>query len=172
MRSVNNPERSLERSDQKTNEASKIKFLTTYNPQLPKIDSIIKKYIPILHSDDNMKDLFPPTSICTIYKRNKNLKEIIAPSKYPRVAITKTSSITSCSNCDICKNYMVFDNTFVCSATGKKYYVKGDLHCESRNIIYLISCTNCWEQYVGSAVNFKVRFRIHKSDIKTKKERC
>ena len=28
------------------------------------------------------------------------------------------------------------------------------------------------EQYVGSAVNFKTRFRIDKSVIKTKKERC
>ena len=28
------------------------------------------------------------------------------------------------------------------------------------------------EQYVGSAVNLKTRFRIDKSVIKTKKERC
>ena len=27
----------------------------------------------------------------------------------------------------------------------------------------------CLEQYVGSAMKFKSRFRIHKSDIKTKK---
>ena len=26
--------------------------------------------------------------------------------------------------------------------------------------------------HVGSAIKFKTRFRIHKSDIKTKKERC
>ena len=29
----------------------------------------------------------------------------------------------------------------------------------------------CLEQYVGSAIKFKSRFRIHKSDIKTKKGR-
>ena len=40
------------------------------------------------------------------------------------------------------------------------------------NVIYLISCTNCNEQYVGSAVDFKKRFRIHKSDINTKNDRC
>ena len=28
------------------------------------------------------------------------------------------------------------------------------------------------EQYVGSAIKFKTRFRIHKFDIKTKKDRC
>ena len=30
----------------------------------------------------------------------------------------------------------------------------------------------CLEQYVGSATKFKTTFRIHKSDIKTKKDRC
>ena len=40
------------------------------------------------------------------------------------------------------------------------------------NVINLISCTHCNEQYVGSAVDFKKRFRIHESDINTKKDRC
>ena len=40
------------------------------------------------------------------------------------------------------------------------------------NVLYLISSTNCNEQFGGSAINFKTRFRIHKRDINTKKERC
>ena len=36
----------------------------------------------------------------------------------------------------------------------------------------MITCKNCLKQYVGSATNFKSRFRIHKSDIKTNKDRC
>ena len=40
------------------------------------------------------------------------------------------------------------------------------------NILYLISSTNCNEQFEGSAINFKTRFRIHKRDNNTKKERC
>ena len=38
--------------------------------------------------------------------------------------------------------------------------------------IYLITCSKCLEQYVGSAFKFKTRIRVHKSNIKTKKERC
>ena len=33
------------------------------------------------------------------------------------------------------------------------------------------TCSNCRGQYVGSSINFKQRFRIHKSDIKTNKDR-
>ena len=54
----------------------------------------------------------------------------------------------------------------------RKYKVKGILKCTSKNVIYLISCKCCGKQYIGSAISFKERFRIHKSDINTGKVRC
>ena len=67
---------------------------------------------------------------------------------------------------------MVFDRTFKCAVTGKVYYIKGEMNCGSTNIVYLITCMKCLEQYVGSAIKFKSRFRVYKSDIKTKKDHC
>ena len=67
---------------------------------------------------------------------------------------------------------MIFDNTFICTITGKSYFIRGQLNCENINVIYLTTYSKCLEQYVGSAAKFKTRFRIHKSDIKTKKEIC
>ena len=61
---------------------------------------------------------------------------------------------------------------FTCTVTCKKYFVKGELYCNSCNAIYLIECSNCKDQYIGSELNFKQRFRIHNSDIKTSKDRC
>ena len=83
----------------------------------------------------------------------------------------KSYVIKNRGKCDICKNYLISDNTFTCKVTNKKYYINNDFHCNCMNVIYLISCTNCKEQYVGSAIDFKKRFRIHKSDINTKKDR-
>ena len=67
---------------------------------------------------------------------------------------------------------MVFSGTFFCTVTGKKYYIRGNSSCNSTNVIYLVECINCKCQYVGSATSFKQHVRIHKSDIKTKKDRC
>ena len=67
---------------------------------------------------------------------------------------------------------MVFENRFTCAVTGKKYFVKAVLHRNSGNVIYLVECSNCKQQYIGSALNFKQRVRSHKSDIKTNKDRC
>ena len=56
----------------------------------------------------------------------------------------------------------------------KTYKVRGKLCCTSSNVIYLISCKLCKEQYVGSAFkdNFKPRFRVYNSDVITGKGRC
>ena len=51
---------------------------------------------------------------------------------------------------------------------GKAYYIKDEMNCESTYIIYSITCMKCLEQYIGSAIKFKSRFKIHKSDIKLK----
>ena len=48
----------------------------------------------------------------------------------------------------------------------------GILHFNCNNAIYLVTCNNCLEQYVASDTNFKNRFRIHKSNVKTNKDRC
>ena len=87
----------------KNNQLSKIKFLTTYNPSLPKIDGIFRKHLSLLYSDDSLKQLFPANIFSTIFKRNKNLKELLAPSKYPNAKNIRQNFITNCNKCDICK---------------------------------------------------------------------
>ena len=65
------------------------------------------------------------------------------------------TSITSCNKCDICKNYLICTNYFICIVTNRRYYKRDAIHCNCINVIYLITCKNFLEQYVGSATNFK-----------------
>ena len=95
-----------------------------------------------------------------MYKLNKNLKEMVAPSLYPKPSIKTNHTIVSCNKCEICKNFLIIDSKFRCTVTGKTYLIKGNLSCDSCNVIYLITCSKCREQYVGPPINFKQRFRI------------
>ena len=52
-----------------------------------------------------------------------------------------------------------------------RYDTGAVLYCNCNNVIYLITCKNCLEQYVGFATNLKTCFRIHKTDIKTNRDR-
>ena len=116
-----------QKQQQPQNKVSSTKFITTYNPKLPNINSLVKKHLPILHTDAKMKKLFPNEAISVVYKRGHNLKEILSPSLYPKINQKRASKITSCTKCDICKNYLIVSNKFVCKVTGKSYYVRGDL---------------------------------------------
>ena len=92
---------------------------------------------------------------------------MVTPSLYPKASTKINRTIVSCNKCVICKNYLITDGKFRCTVTGKTYSIKGSLPCDSCNVIYLITCSNC-----RSAINFKQRFRIHKSDTKTNKDCC
>ena len=120
-----------------------------------------------------MLDIFLRNTKSVTYKRNKHLKEILSPSLFPRTTKQNECSIKEGNKkCDIYKNFLVVSPYFTCFATKRKYKIKGILKCDSRNVIYLMSCKCCGKQYVGSATGFKERFRIHESDINTGKIGC
>ena len=162
----------------KRKELSKVNFITNFNPALPIIEDLIKKHIQYLHSDAILKNVFPNKKFAVIYNKktvifcNKNLKTMVTPFLYPKSSIKSNRTIVSCNQCDICKNFLITDSKFRCTVTGKTYLIKGNLSCDSCNVIYFITCSNCREHYVGSAFNYKQRFRIHKYDIKTNEDRC
>ena len=96
---------------------------------------------------------------------------MVASSLYPKPNVKSNSTIVRCNKCDICKNFLTTDSRFKCTVAGKTYFIKSKLSCDGCNVTYLKTCSNCREKYVGLAINFKQSFRIHKSDIKTNKDR-
>ena len=55
--------------------------------------------------------------------------------------------------------------------TGKTVFTQQRLSCNSTNVVYLVHSIKCNLQYVGSTTTeFKVRFRNHKSSMKTNKK--
>ena len=130
----------------------------------------LKKPLHFLESNPKFKKLFPKNCIIPSYRRPKNLKEILAPSKLESTTSQNTESLTGgCFKCDkkifdLCKNYFVESRYFSSFKIGKSYTIRPILTCDSKNVIYLVSCKKCQLQYIGSTTTeFKVRFRNHKS---------
>ena len=67
----------------------------------------------------------------------------------------------------------VESKSFLSLQTGKKYTIHSRLSCDSKNVIYLVSCKKCRLQYIGSTTtDFRIRFRNHKSAMLTNKTTC
>ena len=97
------------------------------------------------------------------YRRNKHLKELIAPSSFHRTKKESNGLIEKCNRrYNICKHSFVLSTEFTCHATKRK--------CKIRGIIY-IACRCCGKQYIDSAPCFKERIHIHKYDISASKIR-
>ena len=149
-----------------------------YNPILPDIQKIIQKHAHLLTSSPELLEIFPSKSIFPAYRRTKNLKDILAPSKFcgnrgVDQAESETRGCFKCSSrCDLCKNFLIQDSKFKSFSTGRTYRINQNLSCSSKNVVYLASCNKCNLQYVGSTSKFKVRFRNHKSSMLTNKKTC
>ena len=68
-------------------------LITQYNPLLSHIKTIIKKYLPVLHSSHEMLQISPENTVNVTYRRNRNLKELISSSLFPRTIKENNSSI-------------------------------------------------------------------------------
>ena len=82
------------------------------------LNKLIRNRLPLLQSDPKMKMIFLEKSIKGIYKRGKNVTEILSPSSFPSTKNLIFGLIGNCNKrCDICTNFMVFDTTFNCTET-------------------------------------------------------
>ena len=56
-------------------------FIKHQEPAFPDINKSITKHLRILQYNKELKELFPKSLFITSYKRPKNLKELLCPSK-------------------------------------------------------------------------------------------
>ena len=77
----------------------------------------------------------------TLYRQEKNLKEILSPFLFPSKAKQTENSITSCNKCDICKNFLESDTKLKCKVTGRVHNIRGKLTCNTSVLSVVI---NMW----------------------------
>ena len=114
--------------------------------------------------------IFPKGSIIPSFRRSKNIKEILAAPKRTNLA---KGNDRGCFKYNRQCNFLLETEFFMCTNTSRKFPIRQNVNCKSKNVIYLITCNKCNLQYAGPTSNeFKVRFLNHKSAIITNKNTC
>ena len=80
----------------KQDKVSDLKFIISFKPALPNMHNIIQNNLSILHTDGKMKKIFLSKSIKTLYRKEKNLKEMLSPFSFPAKPKNRDGCITSC----------------------------------------------------------------------------
>ena len=53
-----------------------------FNLRMPNVSKIIKRHMHLIHSVAGLQEIFPAGSIIPAYRRMKNLKDMLAPSRF------------------------------------------------------------------------------------------
>ena len=137
-----------------------------YHPSLSaQVHTIVKNLQVILDSNNELKGVFPePPRV--VYRRAKNLKDVLVRATLPKSNTMEHAGSTRCnkSRCLTCANVQN-TNTF-CNSSGSKNFSirRGPLSCDTPNVVYLVRCKTCDIQYVGSSKGaFRSRFNNYKS---------
>ena len=124
-----------------------VPLVVDYNPNLPNIQGIIKDNLHLINTSEILKKIFPDKTIITAFRRPKNVKEILAPSKLRSVRDENTTAHLDRSNlgcfkcnkkCDLCQNYFIQSTSFSSFKTKKKYSINQNLSCKSKNVPYFL----------------------------------
>ena len=85
------------RPNNNNNFSASCNLITQYNLLFPNIKAIIKKHLPVLHSNHEMLQIFPENTINVTYRPNKNLKELMPPCLFLKTIGEKNCSIEKCN---------------------------------------------------------------------------
>jgi hypothetical protein len=130
-----------------------------------------QKYREIL----NDSNLFNNSKFLLAYKNHKNLGKYLINSVIKIADETEKTHKYCCRTCNSkrCKacNYITGGSTFSSSNMNKKFNLRQDINCKSKNLIYLITCRQCHKQYVGqTSMTLTDRINNHLSCIRTHKK--
>ena len=144
------------------NKDKKLVLNITYNPAFSKLKNIMSGIHILLTPDKEHSKVFNTLPIVG-FRRAKSLKDILVRAKIPSKE-KREGFCGPCNRprCQICKRVKK-TNTFRSTSTKRFYKIKPEnLSCCSENVVYLITCKTCKKQYVGSSVEFRLRFNNYR----------
>ncbi|OCT76280.1 hypothetical protein XELAEV_18031476mg [Xenopus laevis] len=150
-------------------------FITLYSRQYPQVKKIINKYLPVLYGDESLRKVLQ--SGCKfVTRRAGTLGNMLAPSviemEGTRRTWLHTKGTYKCGSkrCVTCER-MYISSGFVRSSTDRSFDIKSYINCNTKFVVYLLTCLKCEIQYVGCTTrSLKCRMREHIDQINSGSE--
>ena len=142
-----------------------IPFVSIFNPKNPEMFKTIRQNLPILYEDETMKEITQAYHIIKSKRQPWNLKRQLTRAKFNETQ--ESPKVTKCNrpNCGVCA-YLMTDNHYLFKC-GKKFKVKTSMPCGTKNLIYLIQCSGCQEEYIGETGDtLRHRLTVHRQQIR------
>ena len=120
-----------------------------------------------------MSRIMEKTRFIKSKRQSKNLKHLLTCAKFDKEIPTESPGVSKCNrgNCGTCP-YLIEGSSIKFKNKSEKFFIHSKMNCAVRNIIYVIICQGCGEEYIGQTDCLRDRVRVHKQQIRDPKTRC
>ena len=129
-----------------TKTGTSVPLAVKYHPQFHKLSNTIKKLFTYLYAEEEVKKVFTQSPFVSFRSGYSLRNHLVRAKVYPLIR-GKRSSCCGKSRCKTCFNIQGTD-TFQSYVTKEFYKNNHHVHCDSKCVIYLISCKICGLQNV------------------------
>ena len=130
-------------------------FITTYNPSNPNVYEMIDKTVECLKR--NKVDGFENLKVIKSKRQAPNLKRILTKAEFSQ----KQVGVYKCPDkrCECCAS-LLLGNSYTFKNVDKTFNLKTYFSCDSYNLLYIIICPTCGEEYTGETGIGKTKLRV------------
>ena len=131
-------------------------FITTYNPNNPNVYEMIDKSVECLKR--NKVDGFGNLRVIKSKRQAPNLKKILTKAEF----FQKQVRVFKCPDkrCECCAS-LLLGNSYTFKNVDKTLNLKAHFSCDSSNLLYIVICPTCGEEYIGETGVGKTKLRNH-----------
>lgn len=140
---------------------SQTNLVLTYSSSVPRVNNILSRHFNIIRQSKRLTSIFaePPR---VVYRRDKNLKDILVRAKTNPAKIEPGCRPCGKARCKVCP-HMVTTRESKASFSDFKFNITQNLNCDSSNVIYMLHCNVCGQEYIGQTdTPFRLRFNNHR----------
>ena len=156
-------QKTLRNVTEKTSE-SVITYVSTHNPKNPEIFNVINFNLPILQEDPKMNKVLSNFKLIKSKRQPNNLKRLLTKAKFNH---NSNHEVKRCNrpNCGLCI-HLLESNSFEFNC-GKRFFVHESMTFEVKNVVYVMKCRGCGDEYIGETGNFlRRRVTVHNQQIR------
>lgn len=149
-------------------------FVSTFNPKNPEFFQVLRSNATFLQQDATMQRVLNKFEIIKSKRQSASLKKILTKAKFSDEIPTETENyVQKCNNtrCGTCP-FLQEGKDFKFKS-GSKFTVRSSFNCTSSNLLYVITCNGCGENYIGQTGDtLRHRMTVHRQQIREPKYQC
>ena len=127
------------------------------------------KNLEELKNKDKIKEIVDTTKIIKSQRQPQNLQRILTSSTLEK-NLTQRDTIHNNKRCKIC-DIIIKVEYYTFKIPETKFKINKNLSCNSKNVVYIIKCSECKEIIIGLTHAFNTRTSLHRSNIKIEENR-